>query len=53
MVAVVQPAHVRNRDDLARFSRLNASAHGCIFTQREMRAPVMVVVDVRSQHSLK
>ena len=50
MVAVVQAAHVRHRNDLARCSRLDASAHGRILAQREMRAPEMVVVDVRSQY---
>ncbi len=43
MVAVVQAAHVRHRNDLARCSRLDASAHGRILAQREMRAPEMVV----------
>ena len=52
MVAVVQAAHVRHRHDLARCSRLDASAHGRILAQREMRAPEMVVVDVRSQYSV-
>ena len=53
MVAVVQAAHVRHRNDLARCSRLDASAHGRILAQREMRAPEMVVVDVRSQYSVE
>ena len=53
MVAVVQAAHVRHRHDLARCSRLDASAHGRILAQREMRAPVLVVVDVRSQYSVE
>ena len=53
MVAVVQAAHVRHRHDLARCSRLDASAHGRILAQREMRAPEMVVVDVRSQYSVE
>ena len=38
---------------LARCSRLDASAHGRILAQREMRAPEMVVVDVRSQYSVE
>ena len=53
MGAVVQAAHVRHRNDLARCSRLDASAHGRILAQREMRAPEMVVVDVRSQYSVE
>ena len=53
MVAVVQAAHVRHRHDLARCSRVDASAHGRILAQREMRAPELVVVDVRSQYSVE
>ena len=53
MVAVVQAAHVRHCHDLTRCSRLDASAHGRILAQREMRAPEMVVVDVRSQYSVE
>ena len=53
MVAVVEAAHVRPRDDLARVSRLNGPAHGRILAQRQMRAPVLVVVDVRPQYPLE
>ncbi len=52
MVAVVQPADVRHRDELARFSKLDGPAHGHIVAQCETGAPVMVVVNVRSQHPL-
>ena len=53
MVAVVEPADVRPRDDFARLGPLHASTHRSIFAQREMRAPVMVVGDIRSQHPLQ
>ena len=53
MVAVMQAAHVRPRDDLARGRRLDGATHRRILTQRQMRAPVMVVVDVRSQYALQ
>ena len=42
MVAVMQAAHVRPRDDLARGHRLDGPTHRRILTQRQMRAPVMV-----------
>ena len=53
VVAVVEAAHVRPRDDLPRASRLDGAADGRILAQREMRAPEMIVVDVRSQYSLE
>ena len=53
MVAVMQATHVRPRDDLARGRRLDGPTHRRILTQRQMRAPVMVLVDVRSQYALQ
>ena len=53
MVAVVQPTHVWHRDDLARCRRLDGPAHGRILAQREMRAPMLIVVNLRSQGSLE
>ena len=53
MVAVVESADVRPRDDFARLGPLHASAHRSIFAQREMRAPVVVVGDIRSQQPLQ
>ena len=57
MVAVVEAAHVRPRQDRAQDRaqdrRLNGPAHRRILTQRQMRTPVLVVVDVRSQDPLQ
>ena len=53
MVAVVEAAHVRPRDDRAQRRRLNGPTHRRILAQRQMRAPVLVVVDVRSQYPLE
>ena len=53
MIAVVEAAHVRPRDDLAQRRRFNGPTHRRILTQRQMRAPVLVVVDVRSQDPLQ
>ena len=49
MVAVVQPANVRNRDHFGGLSRFNSPAHGRILAQRQMRPQVMVVADIRSK----
>ena len=53
MVAVVEAAHVRLRDDLPQGHRLDDPMHRWILTQRQMRAPVLVILDVRSQDAVQ
>lgn len=53
MIAMMQAADVRTRDNLARGRRLDNPAQRRILAQRQMRSPVLVVVDVRSQDALQ
>ena len=53
MVAVVEAAHVRARDDRAQGRRFNDPMHRRILAQHQLRAAVLVIVDVRPQDALQ
>jgi len=50
---MMQTANLRNRDDLALFGQIDFSFYRRVSIQRQVRASVMVVVEVTSRTLLK
>jgi hypothetical protein len=51
LVAMVKPADLRNRDDLAAVRLLDGSSIRAVFVERQMRTGALVVVDIRGKNA--